>query len=88
MRYLLIIFLAACTFLPRAPEPSIVYPVSPPIEINAPREDEQPKEQRQKPKINLPATVSVGTPPCIDLDTDDLKESINLKLKCIDETLK
>lgn len=82
MRYLLVIFLAACTFPPQNQQSTSVFPVSAPIEIQAKEEVKpDPKEQKPRPARSHPGTTPA--PPCTDLDTGDVKESINLKLDCL-----
>ncbi len=85
MKQLLVIaaaVLAACTFPPMNPQkqaeiPVSEIPVSPVVEVIAPREVESPKEVKKKPKQTHPD--------CSAIQTGSLKDDINAKLDCIAE---
>jgi hypothetical protein len=89
MRYALVIaalILAACT------EPEIKKqtqtqqqpPISPTIEITAPREAEAPKAKEQKAKPT-PAPSAPMVHPCAGIETGDPEADVRAKLDCIKE---
>jgi hypothetical protein len=76
------IILAACTVPPMEQKPETkAVPVSPTIEITAPRETEAPKVKEHKPKA-IPAP---STHPCAGIETGDAKSDIKAKLECLEE---
>lgn len=97
MRYLLMIaaiILAACTFPPiggNKPEaveiPNEAVPVSPPIEITAPRVEEPVRHRKASPK---PKATELRNPlvECSDVDhLDDPKEAARARLNCMSDYL-
>jgi hypothetical protein len=82
------IILAACTVPPMEQRPETKpVPVSPTIEITAPRESEAPKVKEHKPKV-APAPQVAPAPsshPCSGIDTGDLKSDVKAKLDCLEE---
>lgn len=66
--------LAACTFPPVNKPQQEEIPVSPAIEVVAPREAD-PKEVKKKPKQHYPD--------CSAIQTGSLKDDISAKLDCI-----
>lgn len=80
MKQLLIVaaaVLAACTFPPMNQPKQEEMPVSPAIEVVAPREVETPKEVKKKPKQFYPD--------CSAIKTGDPKSDVSAKLDCIAE---
>jgi hypothetical protein len=77
------IILAACGEPPIKTQalPQQQPPVSPTIEITAPREPEAPKVKEHKPK----ATPVPAVHPCAGIEADDLKDTIRAKLECLEE---
>lgn len=82
------IILAACTVPPMEQKPETKpAPVSPVIEITAPREmPEAPKAKELKPQTPK-ATPAPASPvhPCAGIEADDLKDTIKAKLDCLEE---
>lgn len=75
------IILAACTVPPSEQKP---IPVSPAIDVTAPRETEAPKAKEHKPQP--PKSAPVPHPhPCVGIDTGDLKSDVKAKLECLEE---
>jgi hypothetical protein len=77
------IILAACTVPPMEQKPETKpVPISPAIEITAPREapKEPVKEVKPAPK---PKTTPVN--PCAGIETGDEKSDIKAKLECLEE---
>jgi hypothetical protein len=87
MRYALLIaaiILAACTVPPMEQQPETKpVPVSPEIEITAPREPEAPKKEH-KPKVT-PAPAAPSAHPCAGIETGDAKSDVKAKLDCLEE---
>jgi hypothetical protein len=88
------IVLAACTVPPMEQQQETKpVPVSPTIEITAPRESETPKSKEHKPRPPkvTPAPPAAPVPPaplvhpCAGIDTGDLKDTIKEKLDCLKE---
>ena len=95
MRYLFVLLVAvlvvACTVPPMDQKPKIkpaekavdpavaptAWPVLPVVEVTAPKEHKEGKPAR-----------AGGKNPCVDIDADDIKDSINLKLECIERELR
>lgn len=76
------IILAACTVPPMEQRPETKpVPVSPAIEITAPREHEAPKAKEHKQKVS-PAPAAH---PCAGIETGDLKSNVKAKLDCLEE---
>jgi hypothetical protein len=79
------IILAACTVPPMEQKPETrEAPVSPTIEITAPRETEAPKLKEHKPKVT-PAPPGPTVHPCAGIETGDAKSDIKAKLECLEE---
>jgi hypothetical protein len=78
------IILAACTVPPMEQKPETKpVPVSPAIEITAPR-DEASKVKEHKPKVT-PAAPAHSVHPCAGIEAGDLKDTIKAKLECLEE---
>lgn len=77
------IILVACGEPPIKPQTQAPKqpPVSPTIEITAPREAETPKVKEHKPKV----TPAPSIHPCSGIDTGDLKSDVKAKLECLEE---
>jgi hypothetical protein len=82
------IILAACTVPPMEQKPETKpVPISPTIEITAPRETEVPKAKEQKPQAPkvAPAQPAQSVHPCAGIETGDEKSDIKAKLECLEE---
>jgi hypothetical protein len=89
MRYVLLIaaiVLAACTVPPmEQKQETKPVPVSPTIEITAPREaPDAPKAKEHKPKVT-PAPAAPSAHPCAGIETGDAKSDVKAKLECLEE---
>lgn len=98
MRYILMItaiILAACTFPPiggNKPDamavPTEALPVSPPIEITAPRVEEEPVRHRKASPKPKPTELKNPLVECSDVDhLDDPKEAARARLNCMSDYL-
>jgi hypothetical protein len=78
------IVLAACTVPPSEQKP---IPVSPEINVTAPREAEAPKAKEHKPQAPkaTPALPAPDAHPCAGIHAGELKDTINGKLECLKE---
>ena len=75
---ILILFLSGCTYPPKAPEAQTFAPL--PVKVMVIKQIIPEKSAIIKKNANLER-------PCIDLDKENLLESIRLKLDCIDKEL-
>jgi hypothetical protein len=81
------IILAACTVPPMEQKPETKpVPISPTIEITAPRETEVPKAKELKPQTPK-ATPAPASPvhPCAGIETGDARTDVKAKLECLEE---
>ncbi len=89
MRYALLIaaiILAACTFPPVNEPKQQAVPISPTIEITAPREvQEAPKAKEPKPQTPKVAPAPAPVNPCAGIETGDAKSDVKAKLECLEE---
>ncbi|SHL09835.1 hypothetical protein SAMN05216428_10166 [Nitrosospira sp. Nsp11] len=90
MRHILLIIvmalMVACGVPPIGQKTETPIPVSPVIEIHAPR-TEHFKEAAGEPKVTVRPKVpeALAVSPCVGIDTGDIKETIKSKLDCISE---
>jgi len=84
MRYA---FLIAATVLAACAEPPInkSIPVSPTIDIAAPRETQKPKEHKPQAPKATPAPPVPATHPCAGIDTGDHESDVRAKLECLEQ---
>ena len=85
MRYALLIaatILVACTVPPGEQKP---IPVSPAIDVTAPRETPKPKEHKPHAPKATPAPPAIATHPCAGIATGDHETDVRAKLECLEE---
>ncbi|HEX2981356.1 MAG TPA: hypothetical protein VHO48_13900 [Anaerolineaceae bacterium] len=94
MRYLpmlLVTFLAGCPVPPKTPqtETAPAAPMAAPVAAPAAWPVELPEVEVVAPRVKVVKPVKAdGKNPCAGINADDINDSINLKLECIERELK